>query len=61
MTPKLQEEIEALYWRFDAMRNGYGEFIRAPKSDRDAFKCVCRELVEKVKRLNHQLHKGVGE
>lgn len=47
MTLKLQEEIEDLYWRFDAMRKGYGEFASMPKSERDAFKAVCRELIEK--------------
>lgn len=49
MNEKLHIEIEILYWRFDAMRKGYSEFAGAPKSERDAFKIVCRELVEKVR------------
>jgi len=46
------EELEALYWRFDAMHKGYGEWSGRPTSERDAFKRTVRQaLVEKDKEI----------
>ncbi len=38
--------IEKAYWKFDAMRRGYGEWSNTPKSERDAFKSACAFVVE---------------
>ena len=35
-----QDECEAAYWRFDAMRKGYGPWKECPWSERDAFKAT---------------------
>ncbi len=35
--------IEEAYWEFDAKRNGSNK--RAPMAERDAFKQICRGLV----------------
>lgn len=40
-----EERIEAAYWRFDARHKGYGEWRRAPMSERDAFKAEMRNAL----------------
>lgn len=46
---EFEEALEAAYWKFDAMRNGYHPYHEA-RSERDAFKQAVRELV--LVRLN---------
>lgn len=43
------EDLEALYWQFDAMHRGYGAWEGRPTNERDAFKrTVKRALTENV-------------
>jgi len=43
------EDLEALYWQFDAMHRGYGAWEGRPTNERDAFKrTVRRALTENV-------------
>ena len=45
-------DLEELYWRFDAMHKGYGEWAGTPMSERDAFKrTVQHALAEKDRQL----------
>ena len=45
------EELEDLYFRFDAMHKGYGDWNGTPMSERDAFKRTVKQaLAEKDKR-----------
>jgi hypothetical protein len=45
-------DLEALYWRFDAMHNGYGEWAGMPTSERDAFKHTVKQaLAEKDQQI----------
>jgi len=37
--------LEVSYWRFDARRKGYGEWMNLPMSERDAFKAEMRVLI----------------
>lgn len=40
-----EERIEAAYWRFDARHKGYGQWKKAPMSERDAFKAEMRNAL----------------
>lgn len=40
-----EDDIEAAYWRFDARRNGYGEWRTRPMTERDAFKAEMRSAL----------------
>lgn len=43
------EDLEALYWQFDAMHRGYGAWEGRPTNEKDAFKrTVKRALTENV-------------
>ncbi len=53
--------IEKAYWEFDAKRNG--SMNRAPMAERDAFKQICRGLVntavdilDKIELENNEKH-----
>lgn len=40
-----EDRIEAAYWRFDARHKGYGPWLLAPMSERDAFKAEMRNTL----------------
>lgn len=56
----MTDKAEAAYWRFDARRNGYGEWKETPQSERDAFKAeytdhaaLLRAVAGEVGKLPH--------
>lgn len=56
-----EEELEVLYWRFDAMHKGLGEWFRLPTSERDAFKRTVRQaLAEKEDTYQQLMGQAVG-
>lgn len=48
------EDLEALYWRFDAMHKGYGEWAGTPTSERDAFKRTVKQALAEKDGLYEQ-------
>ena len=45
ITKEIEENIEYLYWLFDAMKNGLDEYKDKSQSERDAFKGCMRKLL----------------
>lgn len=50
-----EQLIEQAYWEFDAKRNGSEN--RSPIAERDAFKQICRGLVNTAVDILEQLEK----
>jgi hypothetical protein len=46
LSARVEQEIEAAYWNFDAMKKGYGTHAR---TERDAFKWALREMFHKLR------------
>ena len=50
-------DLEELYWRFDAMHKGYGEWAGTPMSERDAFKRTVQHALVRT-RFPTMCHNG---